>query len=96
MLIWLIGVAVCALIWGLMWRGSQELALGVPIGAVLAWFVLRFMIPDVTSMEDLPLWLPPLPMATVAVILFVYGAIVWFRGNDALPQPKEKEDKHGH
>ena len=97
MLMWLIGAAVCVAIWGLLWSGSQEFSLGALLGALLAWIVLRFMIPDVTSMEDIPLWLPPLPMATVALILFVWGALVWFRGNEALPQPKKDEhDSHGH
>jgi uncharacterized membrane protein YhdT len=97
MFLWLTGVAVCVAIWGLMWRGSQELSFGVLLGVLLAWIFLRFMIPEVTGMEDFPVWLPPLPMATVAVLLFVYGAFVWFRGNDALPEPERQEhDDHGH
>jgi hypothetical protein len=50
-------------------------------------------------MEDIPLWLPPLPLAIIAVTLFVFGAIVWFRA-DKLPPPKRSatHDEHaaGH
>jgi len=97
MLVWLIGVAICVAIWGVMWRSNLALSFGILIGLLLAWIASRLMTPYVTGMENIPLWLPPLPMATVALILFVYGAIVWIRGNDALPQPKKEEkDHHGH
>jgi hypothetical protein len=29
-------------------------------------------------MEEVPLWLPPLPFALVAVTLFVFGLLAWF------------------
>ncbi len=96
MLVWLIVVAACVAIWGVMWQYNLVLAFGVLIGLVMAWVASRFMTPYLTGMEDIPLWLPPLPMATVAVVLLVYGALIWFRGNDALPQPKPKEKKEHH
>ena len=30
--------------------------------------------------ETIPTWLPPIPFAIVAVMLFVLGALVWLRG----------------
>jgi len=97
MIIWLILVAVCVAIWGALWQSNQVLSFGVLIGLILAWVASRLLTPYVTGMEEIPLWLPPLPMATVAVVLFIYGAIVWFRGNDKLPQPKKTEKSdHGH
>jgi hypothetical protein len=43
----------------------------------------------------IPVWLPPLPLATVALILFIYGGLVWRRGNDRLPQKRSDDaDKH--
>jgi hypothetical protein len=56
--------------------------------------VARLIEPYVTGMEEIPLWLPPLPMATIAVLLIVYGAVVWIRGNEALPKPKQDDDHH--
>jgi hypothetical protein len=97
MLLWLIAVAMCVALWGLMWRASVELAFGVLIGVLLAWILSRLILPNVIAMEEFPVWVPPLPMATVAVLLFIYGAVVWFRGNDALPKGKADEhDDHGH
>jgi hypothetical protein len=46
-------------------------------------------------MEEIPVWLPPLPIAIIATLLFIKGALVWFRGNEALPNPKPDEP-HGH
>jgi hypothetical protein len=45
-------------------------------------------------MEEIPVWLPPLPIAIIATLLFIKGALVWIRGNEALPKPEP--DKHGH
>ena len=95
MLWWLVGVVVALLIWGALWKRNLSLAGGVLVGVLLAWVLSYFLKPYVTGMETIPIWLPPLPLATIAIALFVYGAIVWFRGNDALP--KGKQDEHsGH
>lgn len=91
---WLVAVALCVLIWGGLWRTNLALAFGILIGLLGAWFVSRLMTPYVTGLEEIPLWLPPLPMATVAVILFTYGAIVWIQGNKRLRQPKQDTDNH--
>lgn len=97
MLLWLIGVVICVAIWGVMWRANLVLSFGILLGLLLAWVASRLLTPIVTGMEQVPIWLPPLPMVTVAVILFVYGALTWFRGNEGLPQPKQDEDEqHGH
>jgi uncharacterized membrane protein YccC len=83
---WLAGVIVCLLIWGALWQRNLSLAGGVLVGVLLAWVLSYFLKPYVTGMETIPIWLPPLPLATIAIALFVYGALVWFRGNDALPK----------
>jgi hypothetical protein len=46
-------------------------------------------------MEEIPVWLPPLPIAIIATLLFIKGALVWIRGNEALPKA-EPQDTHGH
>lgn len=97
MLLWLAGVAVCCLIWAGIWKRNIGLAFGILIGVLLAWVLSYLLKPYVTGMETIPVWLPPLPLATVAVLLFVYGAKIWFGGNDALPKPKHDEhDQHHH
>ena len=97
MLWWLVGVAIFVLIWGGMWKSNLMLSFGVLIGLLLAWIVSRLITPYVTGMEEIPVWLPPLPLATVAIVLLVYGVLVWIRGSEGLPQPKPKAEKeHEH
>jgi len=105
MLWWLIGVAVFVLIWGTMWQSQPKLAFGVLLGLPLAWIFSLFIRPYVTGMEQIPLWLPPLPLAIIAVTLLVSGALIWFRA-DKLSPPKQTghsdhgndhgHDSHGH
>lgn len=92
MLIWILGVAVCILIWSFAWRNNLALALGILIGLPVAWLLSRFLEPYITGMEHIPLWLPPLPFAIVAVTLLVFGALIWFRG--APPLPPRDDDEH--
>jgi hypothetical protein len=94
MLTWIIGVALLVLLWGRLWNRSLELAGGILIGLGLAWFVFKLLSPYLTGMEEIPIWLPPLPIAIIATLLFIKGALVWIRGNEALPSAKP--DEHGH
>jgi ABC-type sulfate transport system permease component len=92
---WLVAVALCCLLWAGIWKSNVVLALGVLIGLLLAWPLSNLLEPYVTGMEDIPIWLPPLPLATVATLLFVYGALIWLRGNDRLPKGKHHDpDEH--
>jgi hypothetical protein len=93
MLIWLIGVAVFVVLWGSFWRAQPKLWLGVLIGLPFAWFFSRLFTPYVTGMNQIPLWLPPLPLAIIATTLFVFGVLVWLRA-DRLPPPKQRPDEH--
>jgi len=92
---WLVGVTVCLLIWGGIWKSNLLLAFGILLGVLLAWLLSFFVKPYVTDMENIPIWLPPLPLATVAIILFVYGAVVWFKGNEGLSK-KDTDDSDQH
>jgi hypothetical protein len=56
---------------------QSRFAIGVAVGgalALLAWSAVE----AVAGMEEVPLWLPPLPFALVAVTLFVFGLLAWF------------------
>ncbi len=95
MLLWILGVGVLVVLWGVVWMRNLELALGVLIGLPLAWLLSKLIAPYVTGMEQVPVWLPPLPIATVALLLLIKGALVFLRGSDALPKPPaEPEDSH--
>jgi hypothetical protein len=93
---WLIGVAACLLIWGSIWKSNFSLAFGITFGVLLAIVLSFFVRPYVIDMTSIPVWLPPLPLATIAIALFIYGALVWIRGNDALPKknPDDSADHH--
>lgn len=97
MLIWLIGVIALVLVWGMLWQRNFMLSVGILIGLPVAWVLSILLRPYVTGMEHIPLWLPPLPFATVATILFVYGGLTWWRADRLPPPPPETEDEeHGH
>jgi hypothetical protein len=97
MLAWLIGVALFVVLWGILWRSQPIAGFGVLIGLPFAWIISRLITPYFTGMQDIPLWLPPLPLAIIAIMLFVFGGLVWFRA-DKLPPPKniDSHDEHGH
>jgi hypothetical protein len=90
----LIIVAVLALAWGLLWQRQPRFAFAIFIGLPLGWLFYRLVEGHFTgSMDDVPLWLPPLPMSLVAIILIVYGAVIWFRADQINSPPKEEGDE---
>jgi ABC-type sulfate transport system permease component len=92
MILLLIGVVACLVIWSAIWKSNLVLGFGVLIGVLLAWILSYGLKPYVTGMKDIPVWLPPLPLATVALVLFVYGALIWIRGSEGLPKIKHTDD----
>jgi hypothetical protein len=66
--------------WGVAWREQPNLAFGILPGvvivAVVAAFVRRF------HMHNVPIWLPALPFAVVAISLLCLGIRAWFLGRD--------------
>jgi ABC-type sulfate transport system permease component len=98
MLIWLVGVAVFVVLWGALWKASLKGGMGVLIGLPIAWVLSRLMTPYVTGMNEIPLWLPPLPIALIALALFYFGFKTWLRA-DNLPPPVKRpshDEHHGH
>jgi len=95
MLTWLLGIVVFTVLWAGLWRSQPKAAFGVLLGLPLAWIFSRLITPYVTGMNEIPVWLPPLPLAIIATTLFVFGAVTWFRA-DHLPPPKQRDDEHDH
>jgi hypothetical protein len=50
------------------------------VGAVVAALVALIARPF--ELTHIPIWLPPLPFALVAITLFCFGALAWFWGED--------------
>lgn len=69
-----------ALLWVLAWRSQRRFAVGTVVGAVIALLALWFVEPF--QMTHIPIWLPPLPFALVAITLFCFGVLAWFWGED--------------
>ena len=96
---WLIGVAVFMVLWGGLWKSSPRAAFGAAIGFVLALLISSVFSNQltgyVTHMNEIPVWLPPLPFALVVVALFYFGIKTWLNA-DNLPPPRVPADDHGH
>jgi hypothetical protein len=95
MLIWLLGVAVFVFLWSGLWRVQPKAGFGVLLGLLVAWILSRLLTPYVTGMTPIPLWLAPLPIAIIALTLFVFGTVTWLRA-DRLPPPRDSGDDHDH
>jgi hypothetical protein len=100
MLPWLIGVTIAVLLWGALWKSSPKAAYGAVYGFLLAlllyWFFSQQLTNYVIGMNEIPLWLPPLPIAIVVVALFYFGIKTWLNA-DNLPPPRDTDshDEHG-
>jgi hypothetical protein len=90
---WLAAVALLLIVWALVWQHQPKLAFGILLGLPVAWIFSRLTAPYVTGMEQVPIWLPPLPFAIIAVTLLVFGALIWFRGAGPV-RPSTDDGEH--
>ena len=67
-------------LWGAAWRKQPNLAFGIFLGVAIAALVAAFVRPF--DMQHVPLWLPPLPFAVVAISLLGFGIWAWRLGRD--------------
>jgi len=91
MILWLLGVVVMLIVWARVWQKNPKMAFGVLVGLLLAWLFSRLIAPYLQGEAQVPVWLPPLPFAIVAITLFVFGALVWIRG--ARPLERGHDDQ---
>lgn len=99
MLSWLIGVLIFVLLLGALWKSSPRAALGAVFGFVIALVLYWLFSPQltgyVTGMSEIPLWLPPLPIALVVIALFYFGIKTWLNADNLPPPPQQDTDDHG-
>jgi hypothetical protein len=74
----IVGTLVLMALWGLAWKSSPMLAIGILIGGAAVWAVAVILQPS--AIQHIPIWLPPLPFAVVAATLFYFGALAWLWG----------------
>ena len=99
MLGWLVGVVVFVLLWAALWRTSPKAAYGAVWGFIVAlalyWLFSQQLTSYVTGMDEIPVWLPPLPIVLVVIALFYFGIKTWLNA-DNLPPPRQTDaDEHG-
>lgn len=97
----LIIVAVLLLLWARIWQKEPKLAFGIFLGLPLAWVCYKLIEPHlrgvyVTGMDNIPVWLPMLPLAIVAITLLVFGGLIWFRSDKFTLPPRNDEDADHH
>lgn len=83
---WFLGIAgflVLLAAWAVAWRNHPNLAFGIAIGIMIGWVLAALSGP--VSLDHIPIWLPPLPFAVVAVTLITLGVIAWQLDDDDEP-----------
>jgi len=65
-------------LWSMAWRKQPNLAFGMLPGVAIAAVVVALARPF--DMHNIPLWLPPLPFAVVAIALLCFGIWAWVLG----------------
>jgi hypothetical protein len=82
------------LLWLLAWERRSRIATGVVIGAVMA-LVAGPALRTVAAADHVPVWLPALPFALIALALFAFGLLAWFWGEEPSRGLRETHDGDG-
>ena len=81
------------LLWIRSWQRGSQLATGVIIGVVLALGAV-FLFRAIGAADPMPVWLPALPFALIATVLFAFGLLAWLWG-DEQPQRMQESGRPG-
>jgi len=76
------GLLLFLALWGVAWRRQPNLAFGIFLGVAIAAVVAAVVRPFDFDMRNVPIWLPPLPFAVVAISLLCFGIWAWFLGRN--------------
>ena len=71
----------CMLLWIRSWQRGSQLATGAIIGVVLALGAV-FLFRAIGAADSMPVWLPALPFALIATVLFAFGLLAWRWGDE--------------
>lgn len=76
----IIGSLIFMLLWSLAWRSRPHLALGIFLGVAAACALVAVV--GIAGLRHMPVWLPALPVALVAIALFTFGILAWRMGRN--------------
>ena len=71
----------CLVLWLRAWQRGSKLALGLAIGVALV-ILGGLLLRTAPVFDHVPVWVPALPFAIIAITLFSFGALAWFWGED--------------
>jgi len=71
----------CFLLWIFQWQRRPQLAAGIAIGVLLG-AIGAPLLGVLGGIQRVPIWVPVLPFALIAISLFSFGMLAWFWGED--------------
>jgi hypothetical protein len=74
----IVALLVVLTLWTLAWRNRPILAFGIFLGTAGVCALTAIVRPS--GIQHIPLWLPPLPFAVVAITLLYFGVLAWWWG----------------
>jgi hypothetical protein len=74
----IVAMLIVLTLWSLAWRKRPILAFGIFLGTAGICALAAFVRPS--GIQHIPLWLPPLPFAVVAITLLYFGVLAWWWG----------------
>jgi hypothetical protein len=76
----IVALLVLLVVLALSVRKRPQFAVGVLCGVALTW--LGAAAAPALTLKTMPVWLPAVPFALVAISLFTFGALAWWWGTD--------------
>ena len=67
----------CMLLWIGAWQRKSRFAVGLGVGAAVVVLAAPVVL-SLTRTQHLPVWVPALPFALIAISLFGFGLLAWF------------------
>lgn len=80
LLLSILGILGFLALMSLTWRKQPVFALGIILGTTTVLVFAAIVRPS--APQHVPLWLPPLPFAVLALVLLVFGVLAWRTGRD--------------
>ncbi len=80
MLVFMAGLLLTLALGVAVLRGRADFVIGVAVGLAVAGAAAATV--PTFSADSIPIWLPPLPFACVALTLFFFGGLAWRWGSD--------------